>query len=609
MCIVFTDAVHERGFMFDFSSVRFIAILLLLLSSGCRLVRSGTLDGESLTQPSLEELDGAGPQVPASLWSPAQRESTAAWYFLAAEMMTLRGQLDKALPVLEAAYNLDPNALTGGKMIAVKATVGDREEALAEGERMVLLYPKDDRMRLLYAEMLAASRKIPEAVTQLRKAIEIGTELDQVHLMLSALLFQDQSSRAEALRVVQNFLKAKPASVVGLVQLTKMHLSSGNKKDAVAPAKRAWEIDSQNPEIALLYAIALEVNNRSKDAMQLYEQLYRLNPSNEELTARMVQIYRELGDMDDALALLEDASRSSDKMRPGLLMQKAIVLWELKRNTEADQLLTQLLGEMPESDRVLYMAGLGKERVEQFESAVALYAKIPQGSPLKPGADVRRAMILLEAKRFSEAEALVRPLIEQEDSSPEVWVALASILDESGTPADAADLMDQAYRRFPDQGRTLFLRGVFEEKSGQIAKAMATMREVIKLEPNNSSALNFLGYMMAERGENLDEAEKLIRRALAIKPRDGFYLDSLGWVWFQRGDLQKAQQFLEQALELEPEEGVILEHLGDVWARKGDHQKALQYYERAAKGKLEDRDRKRILPKLEEWRKNHGSSP
>ena len=583
--------------------------LLALMSSGCRLVRSGALDGDSLSESNLEELEGSGPTVPASLWSPSQREATAAWYFLAAEMMTLRGQLDKALPVLEAAYNLDPNSLTGGKMIAVKATVGDREEALAEGERMVLLYPKDDRMRFLYAEMLVASRKIPEAVKQLRKAIEIGTDLDQVHLMLSALLFQDQRTRSEAVPVIQNFLSSKPASVLALMQLAKMHLASGQKKEAVAPAKRAWEIDSQNPEIALLYAIALEVNNRSKEAMQLYEQLYRLNPSNEELTARMVQIYRELGDMKDALALLEDASRSSDQPRPGLLMQKVIVLWELNRNQDADQILTQLLRDMPESDRVLYMSGLGKERLQQLDAAADLYARIPEDSPLKLGANVRRALILQESKKFSEAEAILRPLVETDDSVPDVWVALASLMDEAGKPAEAASLMERAIKRFPDQNRMLFLKGVFEEKSGQSAKAMKTMRELIKLEPNHSSALNFLGYMLAERGENLDEAEQLIRRALEIKPRDGFYLDSLGWVWFQRGDMQRAQQFLEQALELEPEEGVILEHLGDVWARKGDHRKALDFYERAAKGKLEDRDRKRLEPKLEAWRKKMGSPP
>jgi len=579
----------------------------LTIAAGCRLTQtkdSATLDGAELGDALDPTQDTRS--VPVSMWSPAQRESTAGFYFLAAEMMSLRGQLEKALPVYEASYNLDPNAHVGGKMIAAKASVGDKEEALAEAHRMVLLYPRNHRMRFLYAEMLAGARRPDEAIEQLETVIKLGTENDGPYLLLSALLFHIRNDRERSIRVLRDLTVRNPASVAGLTQLAKLLLATGRKSEAIAPARRAWEIDAQTPEVALVYAIALEVNSRSKDAMQLYEQLYRTNPTNEELTARMVQIYRELGDLGDALELLDDAARAAGKPTPGLSMQRAIVLWELRRYPEADKILQDLLEQNPDSDRVIYMNGRGRERSSNFDDALALYARVPKESPLRPNADIRRAVILQEQKKFSEAAAVIRPLTEGDEPSADAFVLLAGILSDDGKPKESLTIIAGAVERLPGNNRLLFLRGVYEEKTGDITACIRSMREVIRKEPRNSSALNFLGYIFAERGENLEEAESLIGRALEVKPNDGYYLDSLAWVFYQRGDYEKAWEFLERAAKVEPEEGVIFEHKGDVKLKLGDENAALDFFEKAASSKLEERDRKRLTPKLERLRKKLG---
>ena len=96
-----------------------------------------------------------------------------------------------------------------------------------------------------------------------------------------------------------------------------------------------------------------------------------------------------------------------------------------------------------------------------------------------------------------------------------------------------------------------------------------------------TDALNFIGYTYAERGLQLEEAERLVRKALELKPDNGFIMDSLGWVLYRRGSFEQAVQTLERALVLSPDEPVILEHLGDAQRKLSNHAGALKNYERA----------------------------
>jgi tetratricopeptide (TPR) repeat protein len=116
------------------------------------------------------------------------------------------------------------------------------------------------------------------------------------------------------------------------------------------------------------------------------------------------------------------------------------------------------------------------------------------------------------------------------------------------------------------------------------------MKTVIKIEPKNTNALNYLGYTYAEMGENLDEAERLIKAALEEKPNDGYITDSLGWVYFKKGLFNEAVKYLEKAVSLLPEDPVILEHMGDAYFKISHKEKALQFYKRSLSKKKKDKE-------------------
>ena len=113
---------------------------------------------------------------------------------------------------------------------------------------------------------------------------------------------------------------------------------------------------------------------------------------------------------------------------------------------------------------------------------------------------------------------------------------------------------------------------------------------MIRLEPKNVNALNYLGYTYAEMGKNLDEAERLIKKALKEKPNDGYITDSLGWVYFKKGLYDQAVKYLEKAVSLVPNDPIILEHMGDAYFKVSEKGKALQFYKRSLLNKNKDKE-------------------
>jgi tetratricopeptide (TPR) repeat protein len=105
------------------------------------------------------------------------------------------------------------------------------------------------------------------------------------------------------------------------------------------------------------------------------------------------------------------------------------------------------------------------------------------------------------------------------------------------------------------------------------------MREALRLDPDHAEALNYIAYFHAERGENLEEALRMAKRAAQIQP-EGHIIDTLGWVYFRLGRLEEARQELERAVELLASDPVVLEHLGDTYRALGLHAPARATYQR-----------------------------
>ena len=144
-----------------------------------------------------------------------------------------------------------------------------------------------------------------------------------------------------------------------------------------------------------------------------------------------------------------------------------------------------------------------------------------------------------------------------------------------------------------------FQLGALYDETKNKEKSIANMKKAIELNPKNAAALNYLGYTWAEMGVRLDEAESLIQEALKIEPNDGFYIDSLGWVYYQKGDYNQAVELLERAVEITVDDPTIIEHLADAYEKAGKADRAVSRYREALKKTKEDEQVKRIRDKIQ----------
>jgi tetratricopeptide (TPR) repeat protein len=579
----------------------------MMMPASCKTFSGGGDSGDDLDSDQPEGVDGDAvttqgsgdmSNIPPSLWSPGQRRSQAGVYFLVAEFTALKERNPrKALRYYESAYGLDPNPFLGGKMLLAKAGAGDRAEALLEAKKMVLLYPRDPHLRYFFGELLIQAGQLDDAAEQFERCIELDPLNESAYLNLTEV-YQGLKQPARALVVAREFSNHLPGSFMAWAQLARLHLAQNQYKEALVPARRAYEMQSQNPNVVQMYAVVLQLNKKTKQAVRIYEQLYRLDPSDEGLTGRMVELYRELGNLESALELLDEMVEQAGENKPAIQIQKALIFWELKRNSDALKLLGDLRQAYPESDRVKYLYGFALERVEKYDDALAVYSSFDDKSTLRGQADVRSISILRHQKKYDEAIAKAEELLADEGADADVYGLAANAYADAERYKDAIEVLTKGFQKFPAKVRLLFMSGVYHEKAGDIDGCIKVMKDVIRKDATNSSAYNYLGYLYAERGQNLDEAEQLIKKALELKPDDGFYLDSLGWVFYQKGNYKLALEYLQRALKIEPKEGVIMEHVADVKLKQGDLAGAREYYEKALKGDLEPKDKARIEGKL-----------
>jgi tetratricopeptide (TPR) repeat protein len=162
-------------------------------------------------------------------------------------------------------------------------------------------------------------------------------------------------------------------------------------------------------------------------------------------------------------------------------------------------------------------------------------------------------------------------------------IALAALREAQGELDMAEDLLRQAIECEPNNAESYFRLGVVLDKEGKRPEGLKLMRKAIELNDRHARALNYVGYTMAEEGKNLDEAERLIRRALAVEPFSGYILDSLGWIYYQRGDFGLAFNYLKRAASSGDEDPVIFEHLGDAAMKMEKYGVARKAYEKALK--------------------------
>ncbi len=250
---------------------------------------------------------------------------------------------------------------------------------------------------------------------------------------------------------------------------------------------------------------------------------------------------------------------------------------------------------------VVTLAGIF-ERLKQNEQAIDVYQTVPDTSPLHGNAEIETGLTLNTLGRSDEAVKHLRGIVADRPNDLDALTTLGNMQREQKDFAGSMETYTKALGLVPPTDKLawplLYFRGIASERLKKWPEAEADFKRALDIVPDQPLVLNYLGYSWVDRGSHLDEAFKMLRRAVALRPEDGYVVDSLGWAHFRLGEYEDAVKELERAVTLKPADPTINDHLGDAYWRTGRKLEATFQWNHARDLKPEPDDLPAILKKI-----------
>ena len=555
-----------------------------------------------------------------------------------AGMYFLSQQLGQAIVEAQSILRRDPSNLGARRLLSriYIRSLGDQQSSVDQSTRASLaieqlreilrLDPEDSDSALWLARLYRLTGQDNPAEQTLRTVLAQDAENPNAIAQLAQLLV-DHNNMDEAVPLLKTYLQDTPNS--DLYDLLGDAYTRLNDLSAAEQAYRnAVQMEPDRARHIRGLAQSLFNQDRYSEALLQYQRLTELRPDDTENYLRMSTIYRRLQRLDEAEQQILQARRRA----PGnleVIYNQATLYEDQGRFEEAVRVANEAISAVKSQDivptrrrnlAILYqLRGRLNRSAGDYPAAIGSFEELQQ---LGPEEDQRARLLIIdsyrEARDLSSAFAemnkalaeypndrnlrISQALLYGDNSQPELAVeSLRMLLTRSPADREIQINIAQVYlqnRRYAqaeealrsaealatdptDREGTDFLRGSLYERQQRFDLAEQAFKSVIEANPRHSAALNYYGYMLADRGVRLEEAVALISRALAEEPNNASYLDSMGWVRFKQDRLPEAEEYLRKAISRNGHNPEIIAHLGDVLAKMGREDLAAVQWERA----------------------------
>ncbi len=497
------------------------------------------------------------------------------------------GRADQAIEPLEEAWRVSQHApAVGARLAEAYYAVRDFSRAEKIADDVLASDPDREDVLQLKARLCYARRDVPGAIANLERVRELSPTSFETERLLASL-YTETGDRDRAIDALERCIRIEPGIPHLYVMLGNMQEEAGRLAEAEQAYREALAVDPVDRNAVESLTALLEHQDRLADAIPYLESLAAEADAPEEVILALAEAYLRVDRSQDGVAVLE-TRRGNGRLSPEGELLLGRLYYEAGRNEDAIGVFTPLYehsGRNAELARILADLHLKTGDTEKarsyFESSIAAQPKDYRGylslffaqSPEMMSGGPRIEMSPAEAAALL---ATASPLVPADDFEANYAIGMAySSVDSLQSARRHLSRANQI--RSGDRG-TLFNLAAVEEKTGNLEAALALLEELHVLVPADPAVCNFYGYVLAELDRELDLAEKLVRTALAQEPENGYFIDSLGWVYYQRGDYRLAAEQLERALQILGEDAVILEHLGDAYSALARYRDALAAY-------------------------------
>lgn len=582
-----------------------------------------------------------------------------------AELYFKTGRVRDAVLAAQDMIKKNPNDLEAHKLLGriYLRSLGDVQSnspsekmldlAIAEYNKIVEIQPNDIENRLLLGQLYSLSHNTAKAEEQFKTAQKIDPNSEDVVLNLARLYtesgdIQRATAVLEAVSVDDRTAKMEFALGSTYDQLKE------NKK-AIDAYQRAIAADPDNLDAERALAQSLLNDGQLEEALKIYKDISAGDPQDPQAYIRIAEIERRQGKYDQALGTLKKA-KSLVKDSLEISFNEALLYDSLGRYDDATQLLEKLVAstahaneeysDLEKNNRAIFLERLANVYREENKTQLAIdtYNKmIAMGGEFAPRGYQAKVDTYRDARMYPQATAAAEEAAQKLPKDRQIKLMLAGQLVDSGKVEQGLDLAKAQLTGGPEDRETYlgiaqinirlrhwpeataaidkaeplsarqedkiyiyFLRGTVAERQKHYDVAEEEFRKILAIDPNNSMTLNYLGYMLADRGVRLNESVTVLQKAVQLDPQNGAYLDSLGWAYFKLGQYGPAEENLRRALERMSTDPAVHDHMGELYEKTGRLKEAaaqwelsLLEYSRTTPADAEPGDVSKVQKKLE----------
>jgi len=513
----------------------------------------------------------------------------------AAEHLGSEGDLPGAVGYyLEAAMeSTDPDIAHRATRVAFAAQ--SWQQAAMAADRWAWLDPDSVPAHENAAAAMLLTGDYSSAELQIQRIIDLMGNSDEAWLKVSIILAQSANPE-RASSVLENVL-ARQGNVNNANAMYAQSQLAVRARDLEKAYKLAGQAVELEPERAafLTWAGGLALNlNKTGEGLSYIERAWQLNPDDHDLALAYADLLARTGQADAARTVMEEMPQVPDVMLSRILFEMAD-----GKDQAAETLFEEMSGmKFDDPLEKAYYQAQAAEALGKIQTAIDLYGQVDVGD-YALGSGLRRAELMAREGNLAAArqELAQMRLQASELFVEESWLAEARILRDVGDSQTALEVLDLALDDLPASIPIRYSHALFAAELGWVDIAENDLRIIISEQPENSAALNALGYTLADQTERYEEAEALIRQAYILEPDQPAIVDSMGWIAFRLGRLAEAEEFLRRAwaLEKNPEIGA---HLGEVLWLSGEQDAARFIWREAVRIDSENPVLKETLQRL-----------
>ena len=498
--------------------------------------------------------------------------------YLVGEIAGQRGELNLASKVfLELARSTQDARLA--ERAAKAAVFGKNQEVALEAAHLWTdIAPDSVEAQQAMTQMLVSIGQLSEAKPHLQKLLAKEDTRANGFLYLNSL-FQHQTDKAAVLALVQELAKPYPKLPEAHFTIATSALALGNSTLAISELQTAEKLRPGWETGAILHGQILF--NRSPDsAVSFYRKFLQKYPDASELRLTLARLLVNQKRFDEAKTEFVKLVEASDN-NPEVLVVVGLLSFQAMEYADAEKYFEEALEQnFKDPDQIYLYLGQIAEKQKRDEQALTWYQKVEPGDRyLEAQFDIANLVA-----RTDGTDAAIALLDKLQGLSGEqralVIQAQANLLGRDKRYQEAYDLLEKAVNMLPNSPEIMYDYAMSAERVQRLDVMEQELRKLIEIQPDFAQAYNALGYTLADRNVKLEEARGLIEKALTLSPNDHYILDSMGWVHYRMGKLDKAVDYLRRAYtaQTDPE---IAAHLGEVLWAQGKHEEAMRTWEGA----------------------------